>query len=379
MELTRKLVLLLTALGCMPVLSQETARVLPVTDGMPRTRAEWDAENARRNALPGSSFKEALPEYAPQFDAMMERMRTLVDRYHSDELVYDSTLAEQLIAELYVDAGHPTLNAVSQDYIVDPVIREVAAWDEERLPPAARRVLADGLLAYAQAGGGQYTPASRAYLAATLDRLEPDDPAVRQTVEAMFDDALAWANTVGSDVEIRSVSRQAERHWGDAFWLRAYETESRDTPLPAKRPERFDKATAALAALLAEPGGDRSRLAARLREATTAALADFKDPALNNDVTCRLLIVYRRLLARRPMIAPRLSDYIENRLLWLAVKSDRLTTERHWSLWADAVIELRADRASDRFKSYIRAMLKTKDLPAVRCPAAERLRSFAAE
>ena len=379
MSRLNRLPLVVLVFSCASTLGQDTIRQLPPGDYLPRTRAEWQAEMDRRDSLTGPSFKDAFPKYAGHFDAMMERVKSLPGIYMAGALVYDTTLADQLVSELYVDVGHPILNKVAQDYVVNPVISDVARWPAERLPLAARQRLTEGLMAYVAVGGGQYSPASQADVADTLDELAPNDATVQRTVEELLEDALAWAEEVNSDIQRKSVYRRCVKHWGDAFWLSMYEMGLKDSALPSERPKRYEKAVAALAGLLSEPPGEAAAFAKRVRTATEAALTGFKDRRFTDDLTCRLLIVYRHLLARRPMVAEKLVRYIDDRLLWLAVKSDRLTTKQHWRLWTEAVAALRPTRVSERIKSYVRTLLKTKDLPELRRNAAERLRFLVLE
>lgn len=361
--------LALVAACCLSTFAQEAPRQLPLTEHQPRTREEFEALRAWEDSLP-EKWEDAYPESAAEFQALYDRIGALAEKYTGENVVYDNALADQLIAELYVDAGHPILNSCAQDIILR-FLADVAAWPEERLPPAARRRLAEGLLGYIEAGGGQHKPPAEAIVASTLERLAPGY--ATDTVEWLLEDAFAWTEEVDADYYRRPVYRECARHWGDVFWLRVYETRLGRDVVPSDPPERYQRAVAALAALLSEQAGDEKDFAKRVHRATGLALEKFKDARLNDDLTCRLLIVYRCLLARRPMIAERVSAYIDDRLMWLAARSERLKTDVHWRLRSQAARALRPTRMSDRFKSYIRMTLETKDVPQVRREAARRV------
>jgi len=144
--------LALVALYCVSALGQSQPPQLPPCDWQPRTREAWDAEREWKGSLP-KLWPEAFPEYAEEFRIHMARLRALTEEYASEKTVYDVPFADKLISELYVDVGHPTLNSRAQDYIIDSVIGQVAHWPENRLPPAARQRLIDGLLEYAAVDG----------------------------------------------------------------------------------------------------------------------------------------------------------------------------------------------------------------------------------
>ena len=347
------------------VAAQQTPRTLPPTDDQPRTRAEWEVLRAWEEALSEETWREIYPHWREQLRAMRARTASFMPKYlgegSPEPLVYDVALAEELVSEFYVDQGHPRLNSVYQDRVMD-VIREVASWPPEQLPPEPRRILLAGMLEYVQAGGGQYTPATEARAAETLLTLAPDDEAARRTADMLLEDAFGWTEELGSGLYRRIVYRHCARHWGDVFWLRLYEAGLEPGSLPEKLPKRYRQAVAALANLLAEPPGDEGGFARRVHAASKLALGSFDDRRLENDLTSRLLIVYRCLLARRPAVPRAVSEYIEDRLVWLAAKSRRLRTDVHWQLWGQAGSSLRAVRISERFKSYVRTMLKAEEL-----------------
>ena len=121
-----------------------------------------------------------------------------------------------------------------------------------------------------------------------------------------------------------------------------------------------------LAELATPQAAQDAKLPQRVLQATEAALVNLDDGRLEQDLTCRLLIVYRCLLAERPMIADRASSYIDEQLLRLATGLDRVKTEQQWEFWAQAVSKLGSRRASKRLVSYVRTMVETEDLPEPR-------------
>jgi hypothetical protein len=348
--------------------SAEGQRVVPPVDTMPRTWQAWRDESAQpwRN-LPRS---EQPPEYIAKLDSVIARTREVIDRSKSSMLTWDEGTADELVAELYIEEGNPLLNLARQRIIL-AVISDVARFPDERLPTAARNVLTSGVLDYAAAGGGRNDPAQEADLAETLDRLAADDPRVQIATEELLQDALNWAAAVEEQAETWAVYRVAEKHWGDSFVLRVPQTGGAIDVPPERRPKKYTEAVAALEALLADPGPPRSELSRRVREATALSLQDMGEEKLEADLTSRILVVYRRLLLRRPEIPERLCDYIDNRLLGLAAKSGRLKTDKDWMLWAQAVNALGHARVSKSLDSFARHLLEQKDLTPDRRKAVE--------
>jgi hypothetical protein len=354
-----------------PVSLAQSRGALPPGDVWPRTKAESDAKMAaepwRQTPLSEN------PETAGLFQLARSRMQAITDEYCGASVVFDAALADRLIDELYVDNGHPTLNSSVQDYILTQM-DVVARWPEERLPDAARQRLVAGLLEYVHAGGGsENSPGMQARVAAALDHAGFDDPEAQAEAEALLIDAFNWAEAVDSDIHRAAVSRICEQRWGVEFALMAEEARSRDSVPTEYRNARYERAVAALTALLKDPPRDRALFARAVREATQTALGEFGHPAVCADLTTRLLIVYRCLLARYPPVAERVSDYMQEQLLRLAAKEGGLMTARHWSLWADATAMLGRNRFSDRLKRWVQEAVGKKEFAAGQRDALIRL------
>lgn len=349
-----ELLLIALALG----VQQERPRELPPTKVGPRSFAGWHARSQDSESR-GSTFVEVYPEYRREFEALQSRSRRLSQEFDaaSNTFALDPATAGRLIDELYADMGHPDLNYVWQDYVVNFVIRKVGTR-QNGVDPVARDILVAGILEYVGAGGGQASPAIRARLADTLDRLAPGDPVAQATVEMLLTDALQWAEEIQVPTELKLVYRQCAKRWGDAFWLYAFDVER--GPLPQPHPKRYTKAVRALETLLTvpDPAADE-HFHRRLHDAAKLAAARFDDPVFEDDLTCRLLIAYRVMLRRKEAPLPeRAVEYIDDSLLRLARQADRLRTQRHWKLWGEAVAALRPARMSRPLLSFVRALLR---------------------
>jgi len=360
----------IVSLACLGVaVGAPDDRMLPTTDVWPRDRAAWKELAAEReNLVP---LPDARPELAEEFNAFRERVGTLWTAYAADGITYDAAMGDALLSELYVENGHPIFNSSNQNEVAR-IIAAVARWPAERMPPGVRERLASGLIEYVDLGGGQDEPAVEAQVATALDRLAPRDARAQQYVERLLQDAVAWTEEV--DALRSAVEKHSVEHWGEGFALRRYEATLARAALPPNPPKRYKQGVAKLAELLSETARDEDEQLARLRSATEAALQRLSDRNLVDDLTCRLLIVYRVLLGRRPVIAEHGSAYIEERLMWLVRQPERLRTEQHWSLWADAVNEIGWMRTSDGTRDFIKALKGRKDLSQECRHALERLR-----
>lgn len=342
---------------------------LPDYERWPQEAEAWSALQSERAA--GAPYSEENEQFA----ALHTRMGELADTYVRSGAVIDAAMASSLLDELYVDYGDPTLNSASQDYIVGAVMLELTKLPESRVSPAVRRQLAQGLIRYAEAGGGWWTPAARGRLANVMDYYARGDEAVVSRAQTVLGEALQWAQKVGDETQIRSVTRTGKRLWGDQFAMRAHEARlAAEDALPEDLPERYRRAVRALYELLDTTSDDDTVLARRLHEATQATEAPLRDNRLEADLTTRLLIAYRCLLERKsPTLKGRPASYIEERLIRMSRKRGTLKSAEHWRLWGDALVKLGSVRMSEQTKRWLRTMRERPNLPVTQ---AEVLRSL---
>jgi hypothetical protein len=193
-----------------------------------------------------------------------------------------------------------------------------------------------GLVEYVRAGGGQDNPFMQADTAAALWSLGAEDPAVRAMAPELMEDAVCWAFEVEPESGLSLVARRARSIWGESAWSRMYELTLPRAALPEHLPRRYLAALQALNSLLHEAVADGDLLAKRVRQATKLVLTFRGDSSLQDDLICRLLIVYETLLERRPEIPARVCEYIQYQLARLA-RDERLRTPRHWELWMEGL------------------------------------------
>ena len=334
---------------------------LPPTYRLPRQPVAWKAELARLEALP--NLDELFPE---RWTMMRQRWNTFT--MHD---TYDAATAEALVSELYVDHGEPSVNQANQNYLVTFISMISERSPPDRLPASSRAIISDGLLAFRAAGGGAAYPSGQARLALALDYLAPNDPAVQKIVEDLLNDAAAWVERVDApSVTKDAVYRRAAMHWGDAYWLDVYER-SAQLELPANQPKRYKDALQLLRAVLSKDGRDQRdgrRLLRTLREATDAVFAGCGQAVFDDDLTARLLVVWRIVLRRKPGIPDDAARYVDGHLLRLARGTERLRRELHWDLWGQAVSTLRLKRMSSALQSYARRLRLEADAKKLEPP-----------
>jgi hypothetical protein len=124
--------------------------------------------------------------------------------------------------------------------------------------------------------------------------------------------------------------------------------------LPEKRPLRYDKALEALAGVLSPEFPDEESFLDSLRNATNAVLRGCGEAAFDDDLSSRLLILYRVLLRRQPGIAEKAAEYMDGQLERFARGTERLRSELHWHQWGQAVAALGLSRMSDGLEKYAR-------------------------
>ena len=359
--------LLLSAATCVQAQTTQSAasrpaRVLPLSDYEPRTYEEWQERRVIESDSP-TLYVEAFPENAFLFEITRDRLDHLGLEYAGADVVYDNRLAQRFIDDLYLDVGDPILNTRSQAHLIR-IIADVAPWPEERLPSAARGILVDGLLEYAGVGGGQFFPITQAALANAIERLaKKPNKAVTECVERLLWDAFLWAEEVRDETQRSAVYPPCLEHWGDVFWLYAYEVRLPRASLPEKRPESYQKAAAAIAALLQRKDQADAAFLDPLRDATRGASERFDDRRLSDDLLNRLFLAYRLLLERRPTLHVDSARFVDQQLLEAAQSPDRLNTDRLLKLWTRAVKALGDERISDEFKAFLRRRLENGELP----------------
>jgi hypothetical protein len=359
--------LFLPAVSLVAAAVAEEPRRIPATEGpVPRTRAEWvlwEEEQFKR----GLWVKQNYPEYAELFDAFEEWFSRLWRDFIRTREPYSVDRARELIDQLYIDHGHPRFNGLAQDEVID-AIRQVAGWPEERLPAAARQVLLAGLIEYVRAGGGQDGPFTQADTAAALWSLGSDDAAVAAMAQELLEDSACWAHEVCGDYCLSLIEREARVIWGTSARLRLYElTSAREEA--GYLPRRYLAAVRALRALLEQGNADEDVFARRVRQATELILTFGAGHGLQDDLLCRLLIVYRSLLERRPQIAAKVCEYIQYQLARLP-REGRLRSSRHWDFWIQAVGAVPASRLADELRRTVEGLRSEQGLPAT---ARERL------
>lgn len=349
-------ILIVVALA--PVAQNSPSRTLPPTTVGSRDPMVWRA-TADAVAAAGSTFLSLYPDFEEELNAAKKRIAELSERYDVTRpgVVFDKARAEALIDELYVDAGHPDLNCALQEIVFTVHIRSAASRVGQSVTEGARNALVAGVVQYLRDGGGQRSPAMRARVAEPLDLLAPNDPNVLPIVEEVLADALQWAEEIGDETQLTHVRQAAAKHWGDPFWQHAHELTA--GKLPAPYPKAYKDAIQALDALLStDQNAKDPTLERRLRDAREKALRRFEQNALEDDLTCRLLLAYRIPLDRRPETPEAAVQAINRSLLELAKDSDRLRSERHWKLWAQAVVSLRHKRIAKPLLEFVRNMLR---------------------
>lgn len=380
--------------GAPEALAQPAARQLPPRAPVPRTRVEYLAERERRLQSTLGDM-DLDPQWLPAVEIVRGRMRQLTDKYDNwpSDVIFDEVEVETLLGELYADVDpvgvYPYFNNSWPSYVVTQVItRVISNWPAEQFPPTARQRLVNGLLEFVAAGGAEVDPPFQAEVAEALDRLAPEDPLAQEVADWLLRDALAWGEGLLLNpgfgefedslvVFCREPRRIATERWGEMAVQYIHEAQIAALLPPEARTPRYNAASSRLNALLGVPVVDARQFLRQLREATESVLVDFGDERLDNDAVSRLLLVYRALLQRRPAIPARVAEYIQERLFWLAARSDRLKEKRHWQSWANVVWELpgpEEKRLSKRFQAWLSKAVEDPTAPEARQKALKRLR-----
>ncbi|MBK8914693.1 MAG: hypothetical protein IPM64_08870 [Phycisphaerales bacterium] len=335
---------------------------LPPTESAPRSAEAWAALHA--GAARG--FHEQYPEHVSALQSLQQRIRDAAARYSSTEQPLSEALAQQLVGELYVDAGHPALNARAQGQFVEMIGRSLRG-DDTRCTPAARAVLQTGLMRYAAQGGGRATPVEQATLAAALALCgEKGAP----LADELLTDAHAWASDVQSESQLSIVTRHCVERWGDAFIL--------DTlPLPsagagAELPKGFRDALERIRKLLESPAPEDRELASRVREALRSVSNSRLADVLKHDLAMRLLIALRAISERQPAVGERVAEVIAESLVMLA-RNDSIGRDEDWKRWEQAVLALGERRSPESLKRAVARIADEPNIAEGGRRAAERL------
>lgn len=328
------------ALSVSAAWAQSGPRKLPAVRPITREVLEEAAER-RRAGIPEPELEES---YKAHFEAYMVRLEALhgMERNAAAPSRED---AATLIDMLYEDMNEPGLNGRWQNAVVY-MIRKMASHPDA--PPEAVDLLRAGLLNYAAEGGGKSVPIAQVELATALAIVGgPAYPECDALAAKLSAEAAAWAEELRDDFYKELVSEKRERL--DRI-LRSGTPAVQQTPaeraLAGSRPQHAEQAVRMLAL------GSRPTVAS-VERATRLATVDFGKPALNEDLLCRLLLAYRTVLERRESVSKEVVRAIDERLLWLARDSGKLSTARQWELWADAVIALGGVRASRELEKYV--------------------------
>jgi len=318
-----------------------------------KEEAEWEAKALAAEEAGvelGDPLDDLTPEERVRFDAYMARLGTLFAK--SNAMKESSSLAvedaAELIDALYEDMGASYLNSRWQWMVVTAVQDVLFAHPKQPWPESeALDGLRTGLLNYmAEDAAGD--PCEQADLALALAGLGgPAHPECDDAAERLMDRATAWAAELEDEFYIsmmkrgqKSIDRVTRWKWGPNGRPAA-------TKKPADAARAYQEAEAAVSAL----ASDGSVNVEQLAKADRLASADFGEPRRNADMLSRLLIAYRAVL-KEGRVEKDAVRFIDGKLLSLARDSGRLSGERHWSLWAEAVSELR-HRSSRDMRRYV--------------------------
>lgn len=333
---------------------------LPPAYHWPRDREHWHAEQRRADG----NFVELYPHLADSFQLMKSRVAAVTENIQ----VCDAAHAQALLNELYTDFGDPVMNLQNQGAVLG-FISDMSKLPAERITPDGCAVLTQGLLEYVRKGGGRTCIDTEVYLSGALSRLAPDNSDALDLAIQLGQDAAEWVDAVDAGpVFSKLVQQNLEQIPSAEFQFQLYERSSGIAP--KEPPQRYRDALQALADVL-EKNAPPDQLERRLRKAAKAATADCGDAELNGDLLCRLLIVYRCVLQRRPAVAKASAEFIDWDLIRLARGDVKSATQ--WDLWSQAVVKLGPDRISERTRDYVRELVAQKAPPPEQRAAIARL------
>jgi len=324
--------------------------------GTETTDEEAEAEIAEAEAAeqagvePADPLDDLTPEERVRFEAFLARLGTLFAQ--SNAMKEGSSLAiddaAELIDALYEDMGAPYLNSRWQWMVVTAVQDVLFAHPKQPWPESeAMDVLRTGMLNYAAEAAPQ-DPCQQAALALALAGLGgPQHPECDDAAAKLMERATAWAAELEDEFYISMMKRSRKSIDRVTRWKWGPDGRPAATKKPADAARAYQEAETAVNALAS--GGPVS--VEQLAKADKLASVDFGEPRRNADMLSRLLIAYRAVLKedRAEKDAVR---FIDGKLLSLARDAGRLSGERHWSLWAEAVSELR-HRSSREMRRYV--------------------------
>ncbi len=337
---------------------------LPPFYYMPRDKATW------AQVAPGPI--PVTDAYHENFPTMMARLTALRETV-AQTAVLDDADVDHLLAELYVDHGHPLLNKGASGLVTD-VIGELANQPPSKLPDGPRARLAEGFEAFVRAGGGRTAPVDQANAGEVMMSLSGDVQERIALADSLLTDALEWASAVDSKLALELVNRRCARVWGDSFWIDAADAEL-PPDFPAQPPKEYWKAIDALRELLGAPELDGREGEKLLRDAARRCDARLGDQRLNDDLLNRLLLTYRVLLRRTPPIPDRLAAEIERDLAKVA-REGKLDAEKRWKAWRDATVSLRSARATEAILRTLEKLSRDEQLPQDRKRDLEHIRTL---
>jgi hypothetical protein len=349
------LVLALVLLPSYQAAFAQTARDVPSVTVLTRELLEKFAADKRESRAREEAGLTPLPDddpaYTEKYQAFLARIDDLsvvARSYSSSKPAPNVNDAIYLVDLLSEDMGHPGVNPTWQNLAVIE-IREAAS--RQGVDADVLNVLRQGLIDYAATGGGVSSPFSEMELAKGLTVVGgPGHPEADEQASKLIEQARAHAAELQSDLYWRFVE--------DGEKAIQTITRRENTPKAVLQQQAWTEADQALRVVAL---GDQLSVLSVKRVARLAT-TDFGDAAANEDMIARLLIAYRLRLENRKGLKQPVIAAIENRLLWLAEKKTcKLTSERHWTLWARAVGAIPRRAVSHDMQGFLRKSEKAKE------------------
>lgn len=314
-----------------------------------------ESERTRLEAEYRSLIEYPDPEWTMLVQTVLEPRLAGLDRFRSAEAGLGQAQARELLAEFYVDLGHPSLNYRYLTAGLLPVVEQLAT-EPGRLHQPARTAMLEGLLEYAalatQEGRHLASPYTQAMLAGGILSLSRagDEGALRRA-EELYYDAVAWAGALDRDEDLETIEQQVGWRIEAAQEL-ALEELSSGAPGPSDEGARL--LDEQLRAGVLDPG-----TVEELYGRIAAPGADDERAIL------RFLTFCRRALGSRPArTRPEIVSAINAALLRLG-REGRLTSPKLWRHWAETVRHLRG-QASPELRTFIAERLEQESSAALK-------------